>query len=141
MTAIDLSRVGIAELRKLAENHLLSIRVEVGDILTMPLVCEYNLVLASGVVHDLNKEQGSQVIELMKTNTVVGGVNFITTWGDGCLARDPILKGGYFHSKGELAKYYADAIRWKILLDQSEPAELGPGQFNILHTLITQRIA
>ncbi len=82
------------------------------DVLDFCFEDEYDLIIASAVLHYLEKEDACLLIEKMKKNTVAGGFHFLI-----CMSNEEFGSEEYFYPNGdELGKLYSD---WEIINNMS----------------------
>jgi len=80
-----------------------------GDIRDFEFKEKYDLIVATGILHFLEKEEVYGLIEKIKTNTMIGGFNFLV-----CMSNlEPYNDNKHFYpEKEELNKFYSG---WKIV--------------------------
>lgn len=112
VTAIDISRSGIAKLRRESQAHGLQVAPVVQDMRNFAFDAPYDLIIAHGCLHLIARQDWSGLIRRMKAQTTVGGYNVVAVFTD---ALDPPADLqehclGLF-KEGELFELYGD---WAI---------------------------
>jgi tellurite methyltransferase len=115
--AIDISQNGIDKLNRLARERKLSIKAEVRDMKNYRFEFEYDLIIAHGSLHLIERENWRKLISEMKTHTKSDGYNVVAVFTD-ILPPPADLKE--FHvglfKEGELFDLYQD---WKTVSTES----------------------
>lgn len=114
VTATDISPQSIAVMNKKATDVGISLRAHLMDIATADLQELYDAIIATFVLHHLEKTVAVAAIKKMQAHTMPGGFNLITTFTkDGDFFRhDPETTEFYLENKDELEQLYAG---WKII--------------------------
>jgi tellurite methyltransferase len=113
VSAFDISQAGIAKLRTAAAEKILSIDSSVCDMKEYRFPHLFDLIICTGSLHFLKREQWQRFIKRMKESTAPGGIHIIGIFTD-TLPEPEDLKGlmiGLF-KEGELANQYKE---WEIL--------------------------
>ena len=117
VTAVDISVAGIKKLNYLAHQSGLSITAEVQDMKNYTFHRSYDLIIAHGSLHLIEREHWAPLIHRIKAHTIVGGYNVLVVFTDTIPAPDDLKE---FHlglfREGELFELYND---WHILLRRS----------------------
>lgn len=117
VTAVDRSEAGIRKLIYRSEQIDRPVTAVVADLEGYPLVGEYDLVIAHGVVHLLQPADRDGLISRMKLYTRAGGYNVVAVFTT-ALPAPPDLEEmmvGLFE-EGEIFERYRD---WEIILERS----------------------
>ncbi len=117
VTAIDISVAGIKKLRHLARQRRLSITAEVHDIRDYTFKHSFDLIIAHGSLHLIEREHWAPLIDRIKARTAADGYNVIVVFTD-IIPPPEDLKDfhvGLFR-EGELFKLYDD---WDVILKKS----------------------
>lgn len=113
VTAIDLSEKGISKLKSAADSEGLKVKTMVGDVEDVPLNQEYEVVVSSFMLHHLPRDRALSLIEQIKQQTKVGGVNAITAFTkQGDFYRKNPETSNFYPDSGELQSLYAD---WEVI--------------------------
>lgn len=117
VTVIDISDAGIKKLQQYAVAKGLSIATEVQDIRDYILNDSYDLIIAHGSLHFIERKYWVPLIDKIKSHTNIGGYNVIAVFTDTLPSPDDLkdFTIGLFH-EGELFTFYND---WRIILQQS----------------------
>lgn len=78
--AFDVSTSGVEKCRKRAEARGVSVRAWVQDVRTFVFRREYDLVVAHGVLHLLERAVWPRLLESIQRHTQVGGWNIVTVF-------------------------------------------------------------
>ncbi len=79
------------------------------NILEFKFEPKYDLIMGSGILHFLEKENACQIIKNMKKNTLLGGHHFLICMSNEEKSNDKIH---FYPDKEELSKLYSD---WEII--------------------------
>lgn len=107
--ALDVSLAGVRKLRVRAADAGVRVRAWVQDLATLRLQGAYELVIAHGVLHLLDRDSWQAILRSMKDHTAPGGWNVVAVFTD----RIPVpadlapYARGLFR-EGELLERYAD---------------------------------
>jgi tellurite methyltransferase len=117
VTAVDFSEAGIRKLNALAQERKLDIRSKVADIRDYPFPHAFDLIMAHGCLHLVEREAWQQLIPLFKAHTKPGEINILVVFTDTLPPPDDLRDFclGLFR-EGELFSLYSD---WEPLLQQS----------------------
>jgi tellurite methyltransferase len=117
VTAIDISAAGIGKLKHFADRKGLSITVEVRDMKQYVFTNKYDLIIAHGSLHLIEREHWTSLIQKMKVNTNAGGYNVVVAFTDTIPPPDDLkdFHIGLFR-EGELFNFYND---WRIVEKRS----------------------
>jgi tellurite methyltransferase len=117
VTAIDISAAGIAKLKHFAEQKGLSIATEIRDMKHYAFSGKYDLIVAHGSLHLIEREHWISLIQKVKANTNAGGYNLLAVFTDSLLPPGDLKEFhvGLFH-EGELFDLYKD---WLIVEKRS----------------------
>lgn len=117
VTAIDISAAGIKKLEHLARQCGLAITAEVQDMRDFAFEQHYDLIVAHGSLHLVEREHWQPLIERMQAHTREGGYNVVVVFTDIIPPPDDLKE---FHvglfREGELFAFYQD---WDVLLERS----------------------
>ncbi len=113
VTAIDISAAGIQKLKHFADRKGFSITAEVQDMKQYVFMNNYDLIIAHGSLHLIEREHWTSLIQKMKANTNAGGYNVVVAFTDTIPPPDDLkdFHVGLF-SEGELFDFYKD---WRIV--------------------------
>lgn len=113
VTAIDISAAGIQKLKHFADRKNLQIPAEVQDMKDYVFTNKYDLIIAHGSLHLVEREFWTTLIEEMKANTKAGGYNVVVVFTDILPPPDDLrdFHVGLFR-EGELFDFYND---WRIV--------------------------
>jgi tellurite methyltransferase len=123
--AIDVSEAGIKKARARAQAAGVSLRAWVQDIGTFAFQRSYDLVVAHGVLHLLERDVWRRLLELVRHHTRPGGWNVVVVFTDRLpppLDLTPYMRGIF--REEELLEYYRDWFveRWEAYtLDDEHP--------------------
>jgi tellurite methyltransferase len=117
ITAIDISEMGIEKLQKYAISKGLTITTEVQDMRDYVFNETFDLIIAHGSLHLIEREYWARLIEEIKSHTNQNGYNVIAVFTNTLPSPDDLkdFTVGLFH-EGELFTFYED---WKIVIQQS----------------------
>jgi tellurite methyltransferase len=117
VTAIDISAAGIGKLKHFADRKGLSIAAEVRDMKHYTFTNKYDLIIAHGSLHLIEREHWSSLIQKMQAHTNAGGYNVVVVFTDVLPPPDDLKE---FHvglfRENELFDFYKD---WRIVQKQS----------------------
>ena len=115
--AVDISRAGIEKLNHFARQRGLSITAEVQDMKDYTFPHNYDLIIAHGSLHLIEREHWTRLIDKIKTHTCASGYNAIVVFTDIIPSSDDLkdFHVGLF-SEGEIFEFYRD---WELLLKRS----------------------
>ena len=108
ITGVDMSEEGIKILKDRAGVNP-SLKLVVSNVLEFETTEKFNLVLAIGLLHFLEKEKINILIKKMKKWTTPGGCNVIVTR----MVQNPNQNLPHIFSPNELKIYYEDS-NWQI---------------------------
>lgn len=131
VTAVDISEAGIGKLRHLARRRGLNVKTEVCDMRDYAFRQSYDLIVAHGSLHLIERKHWMNLINSIKTHTSSGGYNVVVVFTDAIPPPDDLkaFHLGLFR-EGELFEFYED---WEMLVRSSYILEdEHPG--NIRHT-------
>lgn len=134
VTAVDISEAGIAKLRHLAHQKGLSVATEVQDMREYTFKDSYDLIVAHGCLHLIERQCWMSLLDRIKTHTNPEGYNIIAVFTDKIPPPDDIKEFtvGLFH-EGELFQFYKG---WRIILQKSyEFDDKHPGSLKHRHAL------
>jgi tellurite methyltransferase len=128
VTAVDISKAGIRKLLHLATDRNLPVRATIADITTWEIDTTYDLIIAHGCLHLLQRPQWMALIERMKEHTSIGGYNVVAVFTDTLPPPDDLKEFciGLFR-EGELFSYYEDweiALRRSYILEDEHPGSV-----------------
>lgn len=115
--AVDVSERGVAKLEPRAEARGLDVRAWVQDIRDFIFKRAYDLIIAHGVLHLLEREDWMPLLCSMREHTTAGGWNVIVVFTDELPPPEdlaPHMKGLF--REGELAELYAG---WELERSES----------------------
>jgi tellurite methyltransferase len=117
VTAIDISHAGIEKLKHHARERALSIRAEVRDMRGYIFDRDYDLIVAHGSLHLIERDDWASLIHRARAHTVAGGYNLLVLFTDTLPPPDDLkdFHIGLFR-EGEVFEFYND---WEILLRES----------------------
>jgi tellurite methyltransferase len=117
VTAIDVSAAGIAKLKHFADQKGLCVTAEVRDMKRYVFTDKYDLIVAHGSLHLIEREHWTSLFREMKANTKMGGYNVVVIFTDSLPPPDDLkdFHVGLFR-EGELFDFYKD---WRIVEKQS----------------------
>lgn len=75
VTAIDSSKMALDNLLKLAEDHDVAVDVIQSDVMTFKFKKNYDLVLAEGTIHFLDKDELEPFIRMLQEHTNMNGIH------------------------------------------------------------------
>lgn len=106
--AFDVSVAGVRKLRARARRKGLDVQAWVQEIGTFSFRREYDLVVAHGVLHLLERDVRSRVLQSIRRQTRAGGWNIVAVFTDRLPAPPDLAShmSGVFR-EGELLDYYA----------------------------------
>jgi tellurite methyltransferase len=125
VTAVDVSAGGIRKLEHLAAAKGLRLRSEVGDMRDYPFRESFDLIVAHGCLHLVERVSWRSLLRQFKQHTRRGGYNVAAVFTDTIEPPDDLKKFclGLF-GEGELFDYYEDWIpcrRESYVLDDQHP--------------------
>ena len=138
VTAVDISEAGIHKIHTLTRGRGLSIQALVADMCSYRIQGRYDLIIAHGSLHLLERIRWQMLLKKMQQHTVFGGYNAVTVFTDAVPASPDMedLFVGLFREK-ELFSMYS---HWDILLERSYVfQDEHPGE--ICHTHAANKIA
>lgn len=113
VTAIDLSKVAIDNLRKSLQEKNLTATTIVGDFTKFDFDKNYQIITSSFALFHLPPEDAIKMIAKIKDHTDIGGLNALATFTrDSDFYRHQPNIDEYFPESGELKNLYSD---WEIL--------------------------
>ena len=117
VTAVDISEAGIAKFRHLADHKGLVVATEVQNMREYTFRDTYDLIVAHGCLHLIERECWMSLLDKIKTHTNPEGYNVIAVFTDKIPPPDDIKEFtvGLFH-EGELFQFYEG---WRIMLQES----------------------
>lgn len=117
VTAIDISISGIRKLNHLARQRSVSMTAEVRDMRAYAYERKFDLIIAHGSLHLIERDDWLPLIHRIKAHTSVGGYNVIVVFTNALPPPDDLkdFHVGLFR-EGELFEFYND---WDVLLRQS----------------------
>ncbi len=117
VTAVDISEAGIAKLRHLADQKRLLVAAEVEDMRSYTFKNTYDLIVAHGCLHLIERDCWMSLLDKIKTHTKPEGYNVIAAFTDRIPPPDDMKEFtvGLFH-EGELFQFYEG---WRIMLKES----------------------
>lgn len=115
--AVDISETGIEKLKHLARNRGLNIETEIRDIRDYSFKDTYDLIIAHGCLHLIERRYWTRLIDRIKSHTNMGGYNVIAVFTDTIPPPDDLkdFTIGLFQ-EGELFEKYQG---WQIILQKS----------------------
>jgi tellurite methyltransferase len=107
--AVDISAAGIEKLNRVAQARRVSVTTEVCDMRAYRFPRQFDLVVCSGCLHFMGRDDWKDVLANIQANTAAGGYNIITVFTDEISPPDDLREYaiGLFH-EGELFTYYSD---------------------------------
>lgn len=111
--AFDISKSGIAKLKRLAEESNTRVNAWVQDLRDYHFKREYDVVTSHGTLHLVTKEEWYQFINKAKKNTKSGGFHIMQIFTNKLPASpdiEPFVRG--MADEDELFELYSD---WKVL--------------------------
>ncbi|MCK5133581.1 MAG: methyltransferase domain-containing protein [Candidatus Sabulitectum sp.] len=117
VTAVDISKAGIGKLRTLIEGRRLSIRAVVADMRDYRIQGRYDLIIAQGCLHLLERTQWKKLIEEIQEHTLPGGFNAVTVFNDSVPA-SPDMED-FFIGLFQEAELFSIYSHWDLLLKKS----------------------
>jgi tellurite methyltransferase len=117
ITAIDISETGIRKLKQQALEKGLKIKAEVQDMRNFTFKRTYDLIIAHGCLHLIERDYWIPLIGEIKDHTKQGGFNVIAVFTDKLPPPDHLkdFTIGLFR-EGELFDFYED---WNIIYQKS----------------------
>lgn len=117
VTAVDISASGITKLLHLANQQHLSIRAVIEDLRTYEIADSFELVIAHGCLHLLEREHWQRLLGQTKDHTVRGGYHVVAVFTNALEPPEDLRPWtvGLFN-EGELFTIYSD---WRILETKS----------------------
>ena len=117
VTAVDASAAGVNKLNYFARQRGLSVKAEVRDMRDYAFGQSYDLVVAHGSLHLIEREHWTRLIHSIKDHTNAGGYNVVVVFTDTLPPPEDLAD---FHiglfREGELFDFYHD---WDVLLGRS----------------------
>ncbi len=115
--AIDISAAGIQKLKHFADRKGLSVTAKVQDMKQYVFTNKYDLIIAHGSLHLIEREHWASLIQKMKANTNAGGYNVVVAFTNAIPPPDDLkdFHVGLFR-EGELFAFYND---WRIVQKRS----------------------
>lgn len=112
VTAIDISPAAIAKLNGSAAREGLSITAEIRDLCAYRIEGEYELIIAHGCLHLLERQCRNQLVEQMKAHTAIDGYNVVAVFTDSIEPPDDLRPWtiGLF-TEGEIFSAYSE---WRV---------------------------
>jgi tellurite methyltransferase len=117
VTAVDASPAACRRLGSLAEAARIDVQIVVQDVTRFAFLGSYDVVIAHGLLHLLERRARDAVIERMREHTSFGGANVVTVFTDRIAPPAdlaPFMPGCF--AEGELFRAYAD---WDISLQRA----------------------
>jgi len=109
----DISEVGIEKIRRIAKEKNISIKTEVGDITKMRFDRSFDVIIATFVLHHLQKIAAINLLKKIQDSTNLNGLNVVISFiKEGDLFQKNINTKKFFVEKGELRSLYG---HWNIL--------------------------
>ncbi len=117
VTAVDVSSAACRRLTALAEAARVDIQIVIQDLTRFAFLGSYDVVIAHGVLHLLERRARDSIIERMREHTSFGGANVIAVFTDRLAPPTDLaaFMPGCF-TEGELFRAYAD---WDISLQRA----------------------
>ena len=117
VSAVDISPLAVRKLQHRARRNGLQIKAWVHDLRTLVLDGSYDLIIAHGWLHLLEREHWGPLLDQMKRYTSQGGYNVVTVFTDELPPVEEMagLTLGLFR-EGELYEWYDE---WEIVLRRS----------------------
>lgn len=117
VTAVDISEAGIAKINTLTRGRGLCIQALVADMSSYRIQGGYDLIIAHGCLHLLERYKWMNLIREMQEHTLPGGYNAVTVFTDSVPASQDMADFfvGLFHEE-ELFTVYS---HWDLLLRKS----------------------
>lgn len=116
VTALDNDKALLSDIKRTAKEKGLSITTKYCDIKKYQPSRKFDVIIASMSLHFLKKPQAIKAIQMMKNQTKIGGINYISNFTD----KHPIGTRSYLTKKNELRGYYED---WRV---QAYEEKMGP---------------
>jgi tellurite methyltransferase len=115
--AVDISVVGLEKLNQLAQRRGLSVATQAEDMRHYAFAQSYELVLAHGSLHLIEREHWTRLIHEIKAHTRTGGYNVLVVFTDRLAPPEDLrdFHVGLFR-EGELFDFYCD---WEVILRRS----------------------
>lgn len=137
VTAIDSDPHKMAALRSLATHKNLSIITSIGDARNLEDFGSFDIVLATNILHFLNKEEIPPAIHAIQKHTENGGLNVISVHTD----KNPSESRPYLFKEDELRNYYANwtILSYEEVLGKAFPDKQGNLVRKYRATLIAQK--
>ncbi len=133
VTAVDISEAGIAKISTLTRGRGLSIQALVADMSSYRIQGRYDLIIAHGCLHLLERSKWRNLIREIQEHTLPGGYNAVTVFTDSVPASPDMADFfvGLFHEE-ELFTVYS---QWDLLLRKSYTfRDEHPGGIRHLHS-------
>ncbi len=141
VTAVDISRAAIEKLKYLANKEGFTIDLAVADIRHFNLENTYDLIVAHGCLHLIERKYSKALIPKLKAATNNGGYNVVAVFTDS-IAPPEDLKDfclGLF-KEGELFEFYADWIEYfkdSYVIEEEHPGS--PRHRHSLNKIVAQK--
>ena len=117
VTAVDISAAGIGKLKRMAHAAGLQVTAEVHDMRGYAFEQSYDLVVAHGSLHLIEREHWAPLLRRVKAHTSDGGWNVVVVFTNALPPPDDLKE---FHlglfREGELFEFYDG---WDVLLKES----------------------
>ena len=108
VVAVDFAETGIEKILAEAKEYGWAIKGVVSNVLKYEFEGEFDLVIATGLLHFLPPREADELVERMKRHTRVGGLNVV----GGLVTEHPRRKLPNILREGKLKRLYSD---WEIL--------------------------
>lgn len=113
VTAFDISEKGISKAKILADIHNVNVNFFVADIKEFRLETEFDIIFSSGVFHYIPQNKRQSLIDNLKLNTKIGGLNIVNVFVDKpFIPKAPDMEKEEISvdiwKSGELNSYYHD---------------------------------
>ena len=117
VTAVDISEAGIAKINTLTRGRGLCIQAVVADMGSYRIQDRYDLIVAHGCLHLLERTQWKRIVKNMQEHTLPGGYNAVTVFTESVPASHDMVDFfvGLFHEE-ELFTVYS---HWDLMLRKS----------------------
>ncbi len=138
VTALDLSEVAVNYVRSIAAQENLPLSAKKAHVLHERLGSDFDLVIASWVFDEFNKQNAYWLSRRMQDVTAVGGLNAIVSTAYGTLKGDMRAKGGHhFFVEDELVSLYEG---WEIIMCGTIPQQLSGKEVLALRLLAKKKV-
>jgi tellurite methyltransferase len=136
VTAIDLAKVGVETINKLAEEGSLpNLKAEIGDVRD-GITDDYDMAVSTFMLHHLTREEALRAIAEIKEHTRAGGLNTLTVFTkEGDFAKLPGSDKYFYPEPDEMRELYSD---WEVLTynEHKGPAhDKNPDGSNMVNTI------